>query len=287
MAEIARDEGFRVHDGKTRVRTAAQRQVVTGLVVNSEAGPQVARRRVRPAAGRPPRRRPLGAGGRQPRGPRRLPGPRAGPHLVGGGHQPGPGRQAPRGLRRRRLVGPGRSRVVVPGPGAATVAGRDDGSPAPGVRREGTRLHAPRRGRGAVPGGGDHGGGRAVPRGGQLLRQVGDLPGGRRPALGRVLFSVDHHRGSEENQAGWEHPRARPRRPRRRPDGHAADLPAHGVRRRAGARRRGGRGRLARRGGLLGCPRWRCCSSTAATASSRPASTTRAGRRTSPPAAAW
>jgi len=24
-------------------------------------------------------------------------------------------------------------------------------------------------------------------------------------ALGRVLFSVDHHRGSEENQAGWEH----------------------------------------------------------------------------------
>jgi predicted O-methyltransferase YrrM len=24
-------------------------------------------------------------------------------------------------------------------------------------------------------------------------------------ALGRVLFSVDHHRGSEENQAGWEY----------------------------------------------------------------------------------
>jgi MMP 1-O-methyltransferase len=24
-------------------------------------------------------------------------------------------------------------------------------------------------------------------------------------ARGRVLFSVDHHRGSEENQAGWEH----------------------------------------------------------------------------------
>jgi len=23
--------------------------------------------------------------------------------------------------------------------------------------------------------------------------------------IGRVLFSVDHHRGSEENQAGWEH----------------------------------------------------------------------------------
>ncbi len=24
-------------------------------------------------------------------------------------------------------------------------------------------------------------------------------------AVGRVLFSVDHHRGSDENQAGWEH----------------------------------------------------------------------------------
>ena len=24
-------------------------------------------------------------------------------------------------------------------------------------------------------------------------------------ATGAVLFSVDHHRGSEENQAGWEH----------------------------------------------------------------------------------
>ena len=27
----------------------------------------------------------------------------------------------------------------------------------------------------------------------------------RRRAGGTVLFSVDHHRGSEENQAGWEH----------------------------------------------------------------------------------
>jgi RNA-directed DNA polymerase len=44
VAEIARDEGFRLHDGKTRVRTAAQRQVVTGLVVNER--PQVARHEV-------------------------------------------------------------------------------------------------------------------------------------------------------------------------------------------------------------------------------------------------
>jgi hypothetical protein len=38
---IVRDEGFRLHDGKTRVRTAAQRQLVTGVVVN--ARPNVAR----------------------------------------------------------------------------------------------------------------------------------------------------------------------------------------------------------------------------------------------------
>jgi retron-type reverse transcriptase len=31
---IAEDEGFRIHEGKTRVRTSAQRQLVTGLVVN-------------------------------------------------------------------------------------------------------------------------------------------------------------------------------------------------------------------------------------------------------------
>ena len=30
------------------------------------------------------------------------------------------------------------------------------------------------------------------------------LPRRRRPGAGRVLFAVDHHRGSEENQPGWE-----------------------------------------------------------------------------------
>ena len=44
VAGIVEDEGFRLHAGKTRVRTAAQRQVVTGLVVN--ARPNVARREV-------------------------------------------------------------------------------------------------------------------------------------------------------------------------------------------------------------------------------------------------
>lgn len=34
---------------------------------------------------------------------------------------------------------------------------------------------------------------------GAAAREVGD------PATGRVVLTVDHHRGSEENQSGWEH----------------------------------------------------------------------------------
>ena len=45
--------------------------------------------------------------------------------------------------------------------------------------------------------------------GGHLLRQVRHLPRLRPPAGSAapqaVVFTVDHHRGSEENQAGWEH----------------------------------------------------------------------------------
>ncbi|HKE75122.1 MAG TPA: reverse transcriptase family protein [Acidimicrobiales bacterium] len=37
VEEIARDEGFRLHEAKTRVLTAARRQAVTGLVVNAGA----------------------------------------------------------------------------------------------------------------------------------------------------------------------------------------------------------------------------------------------------------
>ena len=37
VEEIAHDEGFRLHESKTRVLTAAQRQAVTGLVVNAGA----------------------------------------------------------------------------------------------------------------------------------------------------------------------------------------------------------------------------------------------------------
>ena len=44
VARIAGDEGFRLHSGKSRRRTAAQRQTVLGLVVNDR--PRVARREV-------------------------------------------------------------------------------------------------------------------------------------------------------------------------------------------------------------------------------------------------
>ena len=91
---------------------------------------------------------------------------------------------------------------------------------------------------------------------------------------GTVVFAVDHHRGSEENQAGWEHHDPTLVDPRRA-DGHAADVPPHHRRRRPGGR--GGRRRGAvgagRRG--TGARRSRSCSSTAATAYSRRAPTTR------------
>ena len=134
-----------------------------------------------------------------------------------------------------------------------------------------------------------HGAGRrrAAARGRQLLRQVGGLPRCRRPgARAGCCSRVDHHRGSEENQAGLGVARARPGRPGGRPDGHAAVVPAHHPRRRPrGHGRRGGR-RLAGGRRRTGRRRWRCCSSTAATASSRPTATTRldAARRAGRPA---
>ncbi len=39
----------------------------------------------------------------------------------------------------------------------------------------------------------------------QLLRQVRHLPGRRRPRPGQLVVTVDHHRGSEEHQPGWEY----------------------------------------------------------------------------------
>ena len=103
-------------------------------------------------------------------------------------------------------------------------------------------------------------------------------------AAGTVLFTVDHHRGSEENQAGWEHhdPSSSTPRPA---DGHAAVLPAHDRRGRARGRRRRGRRSLAAgrraRGDAAGVPVHR----RRPRRRRRAWPTTKAGRRTSCPAA--
>ena len=119
-----------------------------------------------------------------------------------------------------------------------------------------------------------------------VLREVRDLPrrGGAR-GRARVLFTVDHHRGSEENQAGWEHHDERLVDPR---TGRMDTLPF--FRRTiedAGPRGRRDRGhrRVADRRRALGDAARAACSSTAATRSTSPWPTTRAGRATSPRAA--
>ena len=104
---------------------------------------------------------------------------------------------------------------------------------------------------------------------------------------GTVVFAVDHHRGSEENQAGWEHHDPTVVDRPHRADGHAAVLPARRPRRRARGARRRRRRSVAGRRRATGRRRRRWCSSTAATASSRPAPTTPGGRRTSRSAARW
>ena len=52
----------------------------------------------------------------------------------------------------------------------------------------------------------------SVPAGGSPLLEIGSYCGksavylgAAARAAGTVLFTIDHHRGSEENQAGWEH----------------------------------------------------------------------------------
>ena len=115
-------------------------------------------------------------------------------------------------------------------------------------------------------------------RGRHLLRQVGDLAR-RRRARGRrdgLHRRPPPRLGGEPGRLGA--PRRRPRRPRPRRDGHPADLPPHHRARRArgaGRRRRRALGDGQRAGGVRRC---RCCSSTAGTASSRPAPTSAAGR---------
>ena len=95
----------------------------------------------------------------------------------------------------------------------------------------------------------------------------------------QVVVTVDHHHGSEENQAGWEYHDAalvdeRTGRldtlPHFRATLAAAGLEDHGRRRRGPVRARS-------RG--CGGRRWACCSSTAGTPTPRPRPTTRTGRR--------
>ena len=90
-------------------------------------------------------------------------------------------------------------------------------------RRARGGLHARRRGPRAARGRSRGRRARAAARDRHVLREVGDLPrrGGARAAAS-VLYTVDHHRGSEENQAGLGAPRRAPRRPPHRAHGHAA-----------------------------------------------------------------
>ena len=51
----------------------------------------------------------------------------------------------------------------------------------------------------------DGGARRTAARDRLVLREVGVYLGAAARARGTVLFTIDHHHGSEENQAGWEH----------------------------------------------------------------------------------
>ena len=53
---------------------------------------------------------------------------------------------------------------------------------------------------------------------------------------GTVAVTVDHHRGSEEQQPGWEYHDPDGRRPRGRSDGHAPRFPPHAAPGRSGGR---------------------------------------------------
>ena len=95
-------------------------------------------------------------------------------------------------------------------------------------------------------------------------RRSGSAPRRARPA--RSSFAVDHHRGSEENQAGWEHHDPTSSMPA--PGGwtrcrrSARTIDDAGLEDVVVARRRA----LGRSSPPTGARRWRCCSSTAATA---------------------
>ncbi len=106
-------------------------------------------------------------------------------------------------------------------------------------------------------------------------------------ATGSTVFTLDHHRGSEENQAGWEHHDASLVDEESGLMDTLPGLPPHD---RAGrARGRGGRGRRPLHHGRrpLAHAAWRCCSSTAATPRSTPRTTTPGSPGGCSPAACW
>ncbi len=163
---------------------------------------------------------------------------------------------------------------------AARACGSDPGRPArpdrawtprpAGPRPGGQGVHARRRGPGPARGRAGRGPDRARARCSRSGPTAASRPciSGRPPeAGGDRLVSVDHHRGSEENQAGWEHHDPTLVDPR---TGRMDTLPL--ARRAVEAGRSGGRtwswsSGSRPRSRPSGRRRWPCSSSTAATAS--------------------
>ena len=94
---------------------------------------------------------------------------------------------------------------------------------------------------------------------------------------GAVLFSLDHHHGSEENQPGWEHHDHSLVDPDDRADRHPSPLAAHHRSAPGSSPRWWGWSATPDRVVRAGRRRWPSASSTAGTARSRPGPTSPAG----------
>ena len=134
-------------------------------------------------------------------------------------------------------------------------------------------FHAARRGRRAARCGDRRrrrGARRAVRRGRVVLRALDDLARRRGPESSTDAVRVDHHRGSEENQAGWDHHDPELVDAAHRADGHAAVLPLGDRMPRVSNRRWWPSSGASPVVAATGPRRWRSCSSTAATACNPP-----------------
>ena len=134
----------------------------------------------------------------------------------------------------------------------------------------------------------------SVPSGASPLLEIGSYCGKSAVYLGAgaqergtILFALDHHRGSEENQPGWEWHEPDLVDPEVGLHGHAAPVPPHRPRRRARGHGGGPGGRLAHRGAPLGHPAVAAVHRRRPRRTTRPTATTRPGRRTSSPGACW